>query len=297
MPALATHRLVGERLIQHGRVPSCVRAWPSAFLVGCQGPDPLFFRFRAAPTAIVRTVRAGSALHRRYPAEVLERLVALGEAAGDDALAFALGMACHYAVDRTAHPLVYATQHALSQDDPALALAPHETHACIEADLDVYLLHAWDDKSLDDVELSDMLDLDERQTTIAGAMVARAASDVVGLKLTNTDYPRALADMRTLYKINEPYGRPTTRAIARVERLARTHSMIAALSHRDFSEAGRTWANLKRHAWVDPRTHEERTESFEDLLDASMSYWETLTQALLDRRDVTSIVASIDYNG
>lgn len=297
MPAIAAHRLIGQRLLDDGRAPRCVALYPDAFLVGCQGPDPLFFRFRALPPTIVRSVSAARALHRQRPAAFLDAIAALGRRDGDCALSFALGMACHYAVDRTVHPLVYATQDEVIAQGDNLARASHEVHAIIESDIDVHLLREQAGTSARDADFASMLDLPGPQALTASALVAQAASDALALPLAPTDYARALSDMRLAYRVNEPYGHVRTRVIAGAERIVRTHSLVGALSHRDQAAAGRTWANEDRHAWVDPHTHEPRHESLSDLIATSMTYWQQLADALAAGTPTADLVANVDYRG
>ena len=144
MPGIATHyvfgtdafpvvdRTIGERADNL-----------AAFLLGSQGPDPLFYL--AASPAERSLRRIGSTMHRQKTVELLrvmhERLVVKGESA--PLAAYALGFLCHYILDSTVHPLVYAQQQAIC----SLGLGrltgewPHrEVHATIETAIDEYVL-------------------------------------------------------------------------------------------------------------------------------------------------------------
>ena len=115
----------------------------SAFLLGNQGPDPLFYL--AATPAERPLRRIGSTMHRQNTVGLLramhEQLVVSG---GDSAIAaYALGFLCHYILDSTVHPLVYAQQNAicsigierLSGEWPGRVV-----HATIETSIDEYVL-------------------------------------------------------------------------------------------------------------------------------------------------------------
>ena len=116
MPAIVTHdtfgrsalSLIGEAV---GTSTDCVEA----FLLGNQGPDPLFYV--AVDPTLSAWKRMGSRLHRECTDEVLAAMRAavsiLPKEDAPVARAYALGFLCHYLLDAGVHPLVYAQQYAL----------------------------------------------------------------------------------------------------------------------------------------------------------------------------------------
>ena len=64
MPAIITHHIFGEdvlRTLPAGMVEGEEEVL--AFLLGNQGPDPLFARFSTVPSVAVRCRRLGHAMH------------------------------------------------------------------------------------------------------------------------------------------------------------------------------------------------------------------------------------------
>ena len=126
MPAIITHHIFGEdvlRTLPAGMVKGEEEVL--AFLLGNQGPDPLFARFSTAPSVAVRCRRLGHAMHNGRVVEAafamrdgVSHLPVADERVGR---AFALGALGHYALDRTAHPFVFAQQEALAAAEPSLA--------------------------------------------------------------------------------------------------------------------------------------------------------------------------------
>ena len=145
MPAIITHHIFGEdvlRTLPAGMVEGEEEVL--AFLLGNQGPDPLFARFSTVPSVAVRCRRLGHAMH---DGRVVEAAFAMRDGVShlpvaDERVgrAFALGALGHYALDRTAHPFVFAQQEALAAAEASLAGASSELHAVIESDVDSWIL-------------------------------------------------------------------------------------------------------------------------------------------------------------
>jgi len=144
MPGIATHHVFGAETFSV--VESVVGGQAdnlAAFLLGNQGPDPLFY---LAATPSERSIRRiGSTMHREHTVDLLrvmhEQLVASGDVTS--LAAYALGFLCHYILDSTVHPLVYAQEHAICKAgiDRLKGEWPHRVvHATIEAAIDEHVL-------------------------------------------------------------------------------------------------------------------------------------------------------------
>ena len=147
MPAIITHDLFGKDV--YGKTFDTIggsRDAAEAFLLGNQGPDPLFF---VAPDPRYRRVgKLASTLHRTRPAEFLVALKsAVRELPAQErsvGRAYALGYVCHYLLDSTVHPLVISQVNALCAAgvEGLAAEDAHEVHAVIETELDELVLTA-----------------------------------------------------------------------------------------------------------------------------------------------------------
>ncbi len=144
MPGIATHHVFGTELypvIEHTTSESADDR--SAFLLGNQGPDPLFYL--AATPAKRPLRRIGSTMHRQHTVKLLQaihnRMIANGESTS--LVAYALGFLCHFILDATVHPLVYAQEHAICRIgiEQLAGEWPHRVaHATIETAIDEYVL-------------------------------------------------------------------------------------------------------------------------------------------------------------
>ena len=148
MPAILTHDFFGRDAYDdvsasRGFVTPQQR---QAFLLGNQGPDPLFYL--VADPFVGSENRVGGLMHHAKPARLLSALRdALTMLTRDERPvgdAYAAGFLCHYLLDRSMHPLVYAYQYALC-DAGVSGLDRSdgdEVHAEIERDLDEMVLYA-----------------------------------------------------------------------------------------------------------------------------------------------------------
>lgn len=106
MPAYLTHKEAGDRVLEAVSVPH-----RAAFLLGCQGPDMLFFH-NYQPWRRDKTMFAlGVAMHNGDTRTLLEHLIGFARgyegADRDELVSYAAGFLTHYAVDKNAHPFVY----------------------------------------------------------------------------------------------------------------------------------------------------------------------------------------------
>ena len=274
-----------------------------AFLLGNQGPDPLFARFSTAPSVAVRCRRLGHAMHNGRMVEAafamrdgVSHLPVADERVGR---AFALGALGHYALDRTAHPFVFAQQEALAAAEPSLAGAGSELHAVIESDIDSWILWEKRRATVLDRPAADNLMRTERIDRVAGALLSQVAYAAFGVELAAEEYAGCSADYELEYRLIDPAEKPLTRAGGAAERLVRPHSFAQSMAHRVVRTCDCPAANLNRHEWRDPQTGRMRHESMADLFDEALGYYPALAEALVrgERSRVEELVAGVNYNG
>ncbi|MDR0499815.1 MAG: zinc dependent phospholipase C family protein [Coriobacteriales bacterium] len=176
----------------------------NAFILGNQGPDPLFFALRTPQ--LVKYKKFGQNLHKykisdsiAFAKEYIQSCKMQGnikEAAVLDA--YVQGYLCHYVLDSIVHPFVYAQQYALcAAGVPGLDIRDGQVvHARIESDLDVWMLNkrqliarAPDSSNLCKKTLSCHSKLDS-ESKAAGHDIAVQAHNDVSAQHDNTDYAK-----------------------------------------------------------------------------------------------------------
>ncbi len=145
MPALITHDFFGRDV--YDRLYTLIggsRDEAEAFLLGNQGPDPLFYTVLSPQ--LREHNRLGSTMHNKKPSELLaafkNSLGILGSAELEVGRAYALGFLCHYTLDSTMHPFVFFHEYQLCDaGEPGLSRADgSEVHGIIESELDELVL-------------------------------------------------------------------------------------------------------------------------------------------------------------
>ncbi|AEB07728.1 hypothetical protein Corgl_1629 [Coriobacterium glomerans PW2] len=301
MPALITHRLFGEEsidLLPEGTVVS--EDERRAFLIANQGPDPFFFRFRSLHMR--ECAHLGTTMHASQVTRQLEVIREGVDHLRDDenrtGRAFALGMLSHYILDRTAHPFVYAEQHAIQDADDSLAALEHQVHAIIESDLDVLMLQLKRTGApTDGLSPSGALETCEAADRVGGALLSYAAHRVYGIEIGGNEYAGAVRDMALVYRIIEPAGSGGERLVGAVESLHGGYSLLASLAHRMSEKPAAGTGNMDHLSWRNPFTEADSCESFPDVFDRALEDCADAMSAFIDGADMKTITGHLNYSG
>lgn len=307
MPAVITHDAFGNDLL--GRLGTLVgssKEEADAFLLGNQGPDPLFYV--ALNPVHAPSVRLGSLMHKADPAELLP---AFREAAdgfsGDQravARAYVLGFAAHWRLDCTLHPFVYAQQYQLC-DAGVEGLGPsqgHEVHALIESELDELVL--W--KRLGQT----IANFDPSRRILHGSpevlgpisqMYSQVAAQVFRMTVAPEAFAAAVSAHRlALRGLYSPSG-VKREVLAALERLVRPYSFLKAMSHRDIQLEDSPFANGQRALWTNPFTGEDSRASFFDLYETALKSAQADAVAVaadgFDEEAAFLITNSVNFSG
>ena len=145
MPAILTHDFFGQDVYAaHSHVIGKSIDEKDAFLLGNQGPDPLFYLVLSP--SMKQFFGLGSTMHHDAPSKLIaalkESLQVLEEHELPVGRAYALGFLCHYSLDRAMHPLVYCQQYAICDAgiDGLNRSQESEVHAEIEREYDEMVL-------------------------------------------------------------------------------------------------------------------------------------------------------------
>ena len=298
MPAIICHHIFGEdaaAMLPEGMIDGEEELL--AFLLGNQGPDPLFARFSTLPGAAAADHRLAHQMHDGRCGQALmafrdgvQHLPVADERIGR---AFVLGLLAHYRLDSVAHPFVFAQQEALAAASPALAGAQEDLHAVIESDIDSWIL--WEKRRATVLERPAHMNLmrTERICRVAGALFSQVAFSVYGRTMGAEEYGACVADYEFEYRVLDPAGSLTARAVGAVERIVKPHSFAQAMTHRVVRSCECAAANLDRRGWSDPTDGRVRHESFADLFEEALAGYPELAETFVRG----NIEFSLNYNG
>lgn len=301
MPALITHRLFGDesmRRLPHGIISTNTEL--AAFILGNQGPDPFFFRFRTlrAPEIMglascmhhARMTRAFAALHDGV-AHLPAKDARIGRA-------FALGFLGHYVLDRNAHPFVYAQQWGIVAQDASLAEAGSQVHAVIESDLDLYMLQRKrNGATVEEFPPVEELVSNARIDRVAGTLTGFVARSVYDVQMSGSEYGSAVRDMQLAYTLIEPAGSSSAARLGRLEGLAGRYSLLGALGHRVTREVPAAAANLAHASWENPFTHEQSQEDFGQVFERALDDYEDAAERFIAGQDFAAVTRRLNYSG
>lgn len=279
MPAILTHDFFGREVLRElGRQrPESVTVPTSnderdAFLLGNQGPDPLFY-LRIDPVRH-SLAQLGGRMHGERTDQLLERLheslAALNARDVPVTRAWAQGFLCHYLLDSRVHPLVYCQQFRIC--DAGVPRLTREdgsaVHNEIERVFDQMVLYRRYGLTVADYSpAAQTLHASDAVLDVVGLVCAFLISHTYGIKVDADLYGAAVRDYRFgLQAMYSPQGtkRNLLGVIERVG-LGHRYSAVQAMSHRA-QPVEDTWlANPDREAWENPWTGADDTRSFDDL--------------------------------
>lgn len=260
MPAIVAHHLFGTEL--YAELAPTIgegEAARNAFLLGNIGPDP-YFCLRVLPHAVPYR-ELGATMHAKRPAKLLaavhEHLIAADVGSQNPAArAFALGFLCHYLLDSTVHPLVYAQQHALCDagvEGLTRERGGPETHALIETEYDEYLLTTHLGVTVSEfVPHEETLRCALPDLVSISAKLALVARDAYGLPVTPTAYASSVQINRAAQVVLDS-KRDGLRARIDYARLTnRRYLHVLMMTHANAPRHDTPFANNDHFPWPHP---------------------------------------------
>lgn len=310
MPAILTHDLFGRDVMDDASdlLGLRTRDEKDAFLLGNQGPDPLFYL--VVHPLMHKWSRLGHVMHEARPASLL---LAMREAAERlerrerrIALAYVAGFACHWQLDSTMHPFVYFWQNGLcSAGVPGLdRSAGPRVHAEIERDLDEMVLFTLTGQTVERYR--------PHERVLQASRAVLAAVDKVYFYVALWVYdrpvdPRTFSDAVTDFRLvqhvfDSPTGGKRT-ALGILERLVTREpfSLVRSMSHRARAELSSDFDNREHGPWENPFTHEVSCASFWDLWHAARDAAPRTLAALLseglDLEAARDLTGDVNFEG
>lgn len=304
MPAIITHHIFGEdilRSLPQGMVEGDEEAL--AFLLGNQGPDPYYARSLTFPARAVACHELARSLHA---GRVTRTFLCIREGVGylprrDERVgrAFALGVLGHYALDRVAHPLVYAQELALADVDESLRGCRRGVHAIVEADIDAWVLAERRQATVAERPVDACLMRTERIGRVGGALLAQAGLAVHAILVGAREYPASVRDYELAYRVIDPYGSLGSRVVGRVQEVLGSLPMARVMAHPTHVPDDCPSANLGRRPWSNPFTGEVRDASMADLYDEAALAYPSLAEAFVrgDAEGLRGLVGGLSFEG
>ena len=277
MPAIITHDLFGEAVYEGDAYFIGIDPEQRfAFLLGNQGPDPLFYA-RANPS-ISEFSALGSIMHSRDTDKILVAFHdALDTLTPDEkpvGRAYLLGFLCHYLLDSAVHPLVYANQYALCDAgvEGLTRKNGNEIHAVIESEFDEVMLFKRTGKTVATFKpYKEILQANDETLTIIGKLYSYMAVMVFQRSMQIDVFRKSVKAFRLVQNVFYSRTGMKRSLLARVEELARPYSFYRSMSHRALEVTECEFDNHEGNVWVNPFTKQQSTASLDQLIDQAKS--------------------------
>jgi hypothetical protein len=310
MPALLTHDYFGQDVIKH--IGGTFFNRPDdealntdlrdAFLLGNQGPDPFFFTLFSVH--LKRCKEFGSRMHHEKIAETMEAFRRLAfkspEPQQSILYAYLLGFICHFTLDSTMHPFVYAQQYALC-DAGVEGLDRRDgsiVHGQIEADLDAMVLTQRVGAGVETYDFTtEVLKARESTLELLDTAYRALALEVYAVDLPKDAFSRGVKDWRTTIKrLYSPRGIKRV-AFGGAERIFRRHSLVQAISLRAGVGESCDFDNHEHLPWKNPSTGVVSDASFSDLFQTALRAAVANAARFVKGEAAAELTLGLDFEG
>ncbi len=274
MPAFATHYIFARKLEDKIReYDKELDFCPEAFYFGTQGPDFLFAHriWRTAWNGN-NLMSLGSELHHCDAAKLFGEMQKYLNTQNCDksvVKSYIYGFICHYSLDRTAHPYIYAAQKEMTEVKGLQNVKSMSVHSTIEYNIDTLLLRT-------ELGHTDGRKFNEASTLTNDPYIIEELSKlmfccvpaVIDRKVSLDDYRTAFNDMYMVMGLKyDPTGikRRILRTVGAPVR-KKIGPILTAMMRQKKSDNGWDYLNLRHKKWTmvfDSR--QSFTTSFMDL--------------------------------
>lgn len=316
MPAIITHDTFGREVYgKHYELIGGTRDEADAFLLGNQGPDPLFYS--VVNPRLAAAHHLGSIMHAQKPSELLPALrcavdtlpdgdPSAGATCSDHAIARAyfMGFLCHYLLDATAHPFIYAQQYAFCDAgvEGLTRANGSDAHALIESELDELMLTTHRDETIATFNPSKViLKASSHVLDVISKLYRQAAREVYGMAIPADTFKASVRAFRTVQGLFYSPSGLKHNMLGRVEMLVRPYSFYRAMSHRNRTLTQSAFDNREGALWENPFTHTISRESFEDLFEKAKARATTVLLAIdapgFNEEEARTITHDLNFSG
>ncbi len=252
MADFLTHDLFGNLVKDQApiAVQECAEKYPEAFRWGFQGPDILFFRslWKDGGPYHYAANRMHSEFTDQMFAAMTEHIRRQETEKKEVMLAYFYGFLCHYALDSSIHPYVYALQKKGEQRNPDASAGT--IHCQIETDIDMALYSRWEGREITDFHPYDGHHLPTGQQWIIGDLYETVMLEVYGEVVPAEEVAHSFADTLLVEDILYRQGKKLQKAAFAMGLIKPKWSDFA--SHAKISLPSWDALNLKKRGWRNP---------------------------------------------
>ncbi len=292
MPAILTHDFFARDVADRAKaeLPLATLDESDAFLLGGQGPDPLFYI--AYYPLMAKWAEVAHIMHSKRPARLLaamrEAVDRLPRREKDVGAAYLAGFSCHWLLDSTVHPFVNAWVYGLTHAGVPGLGPEHDgmVHMEVERDLDEAVLYRKTAKTIADYRpFANTLRASREVLAIVDKIYFYAALWTYDRPIDPATFSVSVGCYRTIMRLLYATREPHRRAFAAIEHAltGAPYSTYGALSHRVRASASSDFDNAENRAWANPATGIVSRDSFADLYERALDRAPAVAAAVLSR--------------
>lgn len=265
MPNLVTHALFTEDVLQKLHNPM-LNSHRKIMITGGQGPDYLFFHnamfskfVKPSPIRKYGTLFHSENINAFYASALHSIRQQKNRKIRDDMIAYVCGHLCHWALDSTAHPLIYyRTGNCKGRSSWA--------HHRYESLLDAAMLQYKKQKTMADYNpANECLSTDKNTARAIARTYVPAIQAIYKDEVGAHHFADALKDWKTMQTyLYDPKNRKK-KIVVPLEKVLGIEYLTSGCSIPNKAEDNVDIANLLHTQWLNPVTGEASVESFFDL--------------------------------
>jgi hypothetical protein len=310
MPAILTHDFFGKSVVDD--VSSLLNfksiAEKDAFLLGNQGPDPLFYLMIDPLMGKWKTL--GDVMHDARPARLMCAMrMAADRLDGRErmiARAYVAGFSCHWLLDSAVHPLVYHWQYGLTSAgvEGLTAADGQQVHAEIERDFDEAVLFSRTGLTVERYRpYEEVLRSSNEVLAAIDKIYFYVSLWVYDHAVDPRTFSTAVREFRLIQRLFYAPGNGKLQVVGALDRalFKRNYSLFVAMAHRPRAEKVSDFDNREHAQWENPATHELSCASFEDLYALAQSRVLSTVDALLNcdvtEKSCEALTGNVNFEG
>ena len=228
MPGFLTHYLAGQRLkdgLNH-EPRRIITKHEKLFTLGSQGPDIFFYYFTGLLYKHTRGL--ATAMHgSNLGLFILDLANQCRTGKNGAVFAYTCGFVCHYALDSTAHPYVYAR----TTTDGASNAKNSADHRLFETAIDILMLEILLGKKPNDLNQANLIKAPSADLKAAAHSVSSAIATVYGCAVSRSQAYSAFKFMQLFTKFLQTKKGRRKKILRFVEKITIREPLFSAMMH------------------------------------------------------------------
>lgn len=306
MPGLITNYLFGERTFQSlspNYLKEIIRCNPNAYRMGLQGPD-IFFYYLSYYMRI-RKNNICNVLHEKntgaFLDDMIEYAMILDTEEREVCLAYISGFLCHYALDTHVHPYFRYRVDADLLDHPERQNISFY-YQRLETLMDTLLLKRLNHMEPSQLNLEALVSLNKKERKIIADCLVYALRTTYHYRISRKTILKVIRSVRSTCIFLQSNPLLKQRLLRTIDKRLPFTPAKSCFIYPEYEGDPEDYLNEMKQTWYSGKDHEERNDSFYELLSDASIFSNQILEALDDylewhgsRDNLNQIIGSQSY--